>query len=113
MYAGSESTLTSTTRTVAPTCRASTFAAAPPVAKLATIWAVTSGGYADVPAVRATPWSPAKMTRAGRANGAGGQVRCTAQSQMDRSSSCPSAPAGLVSVRCRATAAARAARRGW
>ena len=43
-YDGSASTLTSTMRTVAPTCLASTLAAAPPVTKFATICAVTSGG---------------------------------------------------------------------
>ncbi len=40
----SMSTLTSTTRTVTPWARARTVAAAPPATKLATIWAVTSGG---------------------------------------------------------------------
>ncbi len=45
----SASTAMSTTRTVAPATCASTFTAAPPVRKLATICPVTSLGYADTP----------------------------------------------------------------
>ena len=44
------STAISTTRTLAPAASASTLIAAPPASKLATIWAVTSGGNADTPA---------------------------------------------------------------
>ena len=44
------STAMSATRTLAPATSASTFTAAPPEAKLATIAAVTSAGYADTPA---------------------------------------------------------------
>lgn len=63
----SQFTATSTMRTLAPAVSASALIAAPPVAMLATICAVTSGGYADTPAA-ATPWSPAKTTTRGRVN---------------------------------------------
>ena len=104
----STSTLTSTTRTVTPWLRARTVAAAPPVTKLATIWAVTSGGYALVPAVRATPWSPAKMASAGCSMGGGGHWPVTPASHTETSSSRPREPVGLVSVSWRASAATRA-----
>ena len=56
-------TPTSTTTTVAPAWRASTLMAAPPVTKLATIWAVTSWGH-DVTPSATTPWSPANTATA-------------------------------------------------
>ena len=46
----SVSTAMSATRTPAPANAASTFTAAPPASKFATIAAVTSAGYADTPA---------------------------------------------------------------
>ena len=71
---GSEaSTATSMTRTVAPATSARTLIAAPPASKLATIWAVTSAGYADTPAA-VTPWSPANTTTRARWNGRGGHT---------------------------------------
>ena len=64
-------TPTSTTSTVAPIWRARTFTAAPPAAKLATIWAVTSRGHGVTPRAT-TPWSAAKTaTPAGRGTGGG------------------------------------------
>ena len=56
-----EATPASMMTTLAPTCRASTLIAAPPLRKLCTIWAVTSCGYALTPSA-ATPWSPAAST---------------------------------------------------
>ena len=62
---GASVTPASTTRRRAPASRASTQMAAPPFAKLASICAVTSGGYALTPCA-ATPWSAAATTIAGR-----------------------------------------------
>ncbi|CKP61395.1 Uncharacterised protein [Mycobacterium tuberculosis] len=78
---------------------------------LATIWAVTSGGYADTPD-RATPWSPANTTTRARSNCRGGQRCWHDATQTDRSSRLPSAPRGLVKLSCRARAAASAAASG-
>ncbi|CNV90924.1 Uncharacterised protein [Mycobacterium tuberculosis] len=108
---GSASTARSATRTVAPATSASALIAAPPASMLATIWAVTSGGYADTPD-RATPWSPANTTTRARSNCRGGQRCWHDATQTDRSSRLPSAPRGLVKLSCRARAAASAAASG-
>ena len=69
--------------------------AAPPPAMLATICAVTSGGYADTPS-RATPWSPANTTTRRERKGRGGQMPWQAAAQLPNSSSRPNDPGGLV-----------------
>ncbi|OAA28320.1 hypothetical protein UG55_1006295 [Frankia sp. EI5c] len=102
------STETSTTRTDAPTWRASALTAAPPAAKFATICAVTSAGKADTP-VAAMPWSPAMTITRIRRGGRGGQTPWVPLTQIDRSSSRPSAPGGLVRMPWRPRAAAMAA----
>ena len=61
----SRATPTSTTRTAAPTWRASTLIAAPPAAKLATICAVTSWGHGVTPDAT-TPWSRREHGDGGR-----------------------------------------------
>ena len=100
-------TPTSTTVTLAPTCRAKALTTAPPARKFATICAVTSCGHGVTPWA-CTPWSPAKIaTAAGWGNGGGHDPAMPARATA-RSSTRPSAPRGLVMRSNRSRAAARA-----
>ncbi len=95
----------STTSSSAPSERASTQIAAPPDAKFASIWRVTSCGYALTPSA-ATPWSPAATTIAGR-SGSGAIVPWTAAICAASCSSRPRLPRGFVLRSSSASAAAR------
>ena len=116
---------TGTTRSSAPASRASWLIAAPPAAKFATIWSVTSAGKAETPcrAISCQPTNTRISTRSSR----GGCRPCQADSHPASSSRRPRAPGGLVSSASRAAprgggrlvrpgqigAAGRADRRGW
>ena len=103
----SPATPTSTTVTSAPTCRPSALMTAPPARKLPTICVVTSCGQGDTPWAW-TPWSPANTAIATGAGSGGGHSAYMPARREPRSSSAPSEPRGLVSMACRASAAATA-----
>ena len=66
------------------------------LAKLATIWAVTSWGHGLTPSAR-TPWSPANTATAAGSGIGGGTWPAIAASRVPSDSSRPRAPGGLVS----------------
>ena len=100
-------TPTSTTVTLAPTCRAKALTTAPPARKFATICAVTSCGHGVTPWA-CTPWSPANTATAAGWGSGGGHDPAMPASATARSSTRPSAPRGLVMRSSRSRAAARA-----
>ena len=94
-------------RSSAPAARASWLIAAPPAAKFATIWCVTSAGKADTPCA-VTPCDPANTTTC-TLSSLGIARPCQRASHAAISSSRPRLPCGLVSVSWRARAALAAA----
>ncbi len=107
----SVATPTSTTVTLAPICRARALTTAPPAARLATIWAVTSCGQGVTPCA-CTPWSAANTAIAGCFGTGGGQDPAMPASCEPTSSRRPMDPRGLVSSAWRASASAAAVREG-
>ena len=94
------------TRSTAPAWRASWLIAAPPPAKLATICAVTAGGYGETPRA-VTPWLPANTSTSTRSK-RGISRRCHAAIHATSSSSRPRLPGGFVNCACRSRTAAAA-----
>ena len=84
--------------------------AAPPDAKLSSIWRLTADGYADTPRA-ATPWLAANTHTNGRST-EGCALPCQAASHSANSSKRPRLRAGLVRLWSRRRTAATASKSG-